>query len=196
MDTELEFNIPEFFRIHRGTEVTSAAATPNDTYSQLNLDVELKANYLVYTNTGTGDQLVTITAACPQTGEAASAFTGTAKATYYMIFGNADRKPDATSIAAAKSPTATKLGSDNPNAIKIKMVPTVTKKQYSASGVNSDTEVTATTINGDKIVYTLGNGQYDFSFLCAKQAEANTFSTADTLGDYQATITITKGGSV
>ena len=193
MNTDLSFSVSPFFKIHRGTETKTATAAPNEDYSKLNLDKALKANYIVYTNNGTADEKVRIEATCPHSGAAVSAFTGTTKDAYYLIFGNTTRTPDGTSIAAAKTPDEAKKGADNPNAVKIKITPVVTQKAFSSEGVLADTEKQATTINGEKIVYTLTNGIYDFSFTCAQEAEPNTFTTADTTGTYQATVTITQG---
>lgn len=192
MSTTLGFTIDDFFRIERGTEVTTAGAHPNDTYTTLGLDAALKANYIVYSNKAADDG-ITITATCPHSGTDANAFVGTAKNAFYILFANssAETAPNDAAISGAKNPAVGKAGSDNPDVIKLKITPVVMKQANSAYGVASNTEVNGTFANNAK--YTFANGRYDCSFTCAQEAEANTFSTADTAGTYQATITITRG---
>ena len=192
MSSTLSFLVGDYFRIHRGTEVVSAtAALTAQDYTTLNLDKALVAQYIVYTNKVEHEKL-TLKGTVTTTGTDVNALYGTGSDDLWLIFGNTTNLPTDASIAACRTATDP-TGANNPNAIVLKLNPNITKT--AGSGDGSAISMTEDYSTNYRVKYDFNNGIYTFTYTTAQEAKANTFSTADTAGTYQAILNVTRNGA-
>lgn len=104
-----------------------------------------------------------------------------------IVFTNNSRQPADTAVQNITSGSGTAY-KENPNAIAFAITPTITPD--TESGAEDPTK----TFESNKAKYVIKNGKYKMQYAIGTSALANTFSTHDTDGTYQATLTLTTTG--
>lgn len=184
--SELQITVPQFIYIkNNADEVLSTNATFNTAYSTISLNDKMSASFNVITNNP--DQKVKLTATALAGGAQVNALYGDADA-LNLVFTNIGTGTRAASGDAVtdilKGATAAK---NNPNAIAFSLTPSVTAVD--------DTGAAAAKANkkdSSGVEYEITNGEYNFKYEVGQAGLANTFSTHDTDGTYQATLTLSK----
>lgn len=183
-ESTMNITVAPFINIKKLSEVNSAQAQFDDEYSTLTTDKALGANFQVINNEV--GKVVYLTATCPSS-------DGTSKALYReddkklnIVFSNSTKPSEVQTshVTNITSGSATAKG-DNPNCFALSLTPTI--EPDSSSGA----ETPSATLEQSSVKYTLKNGIYAMNYAVGQKALANTFSTHDTNGTYQATLTLT-----
>lgn len=112
---------------------------------------------------------------------------GTDAESMNIVFTNNSRQPADTAVQNITSGSGTAY-KDNPNAIAFAITPTITPDTESGA------EEPVATFDANKAKYVIKNGKYQMQYTIGTAALASTFSTHDTDGTYQATLTLTTTG--
>ena len=181
---QLELTLPEFIDITSQGTNHSSNVTYEDNYSNLKITTPLIAQFQVITNIKRATNGVKLTAKAGTSD--INALRATSKSDFYLVFANTSKMPDASSIgdAAGASPTSSK----NPNAFAVHITPNVDSIANTGA---TDPELNAT-YGTTYVDYPLTNGIYKFTYTLDQTALDSTFSTLDTDGTYQATLTLTQ----
>lgn len=179
-----ELTLQDYLRIATETNPSPSAVTYGTEYSNANIDSALVGVFKVISNNRS--QEFYLEGTCP------TADSGTTKCLYgadgdcknlKMVFTKTDEPPAATAVTniTGGSPTT----GENPDAIGFKL----TIEPNRLDGPDEDLQATW---DSDKVKYTMNNGIETFTCTVSGMNEANTFSTHDTDGTYQATLTMTE----
>lgn len=133
------------------------------------------------------DRAIYLSATAPTTGGATTALYGTDAESMNIVFTNNSRQPADTAVQNITSGSGTAY-KDNPNAIAFAITPTITPDTESGA------EEPVATFDANKAKYVIKNGKYQMQYTIGTAALASTFSTHDTDGTYQATLTLTTTG--
>lgn len=184
----MTLTVPPFINITKDDNcVESASATFNDNYTTITLNNAMSGLYTVITNKP-GDK-VKISATAPTDGGETPALFGTDDKNLKLVLTNTGTgKNQAKSTAISNCKTGAAIA-DNANAICFSITPTITPD--TTSGAKDPLNATMGD-DGYGVTYTIDNGKYGFSYVLAKTAETNTFSTHDTDGTYKATLTLSQ----
>lgn len=170
---------------HPTTTLTSAG-TFDENYANLTLTDSMTSGFTIISNAEKRTLKLTATNTAASS---PSAMYGFNNGSFYLVFTNAS----ATGGVAASSVTnitapgegKTTEPSLNPNAIAFKVT-----ADESHSGGPTETPFVSKWVS-DHIEYDMKNGTAVVEFTINSKAEQTTFSTHDTLGNYQATLTLT-----
>ena len=182
--------LPDYLKIAKtsgGNE--TATVTFSDNYAGATFTNPLTAEFTVISNLPTRD--VYLQASCPVSGgEGANtnALYSTTAAddttVLHLVFTNSNRLPDSTAV----SNIANSDKSKSADAISLQLIAaTPTHDNFPTGGVSSVWNETK-----KQVVYTIKNGKSTIGYSTATQVDSTSFSTHDTKGLYQATLTMTK----
>lgn len=182
----LQITVPEFINITKdGSSTETTSATFDDNYSTITLSPSLNAIFNVINNQP--DREIYLSATAPTSGGSTTALYGDDADNMKIVFTNSTRQPADTSVTNITSGSGTAYKA-NPDAIAFAISPTITPDTESGA------EEPQKEFNSNKAKYTIKNGKYKMQYTIGTTAEANTFSTHDTDGTYQATMTLTTTG--
>ncbi len=182
----LQITVPEFINITKdGSSTETTSATFDDNYSTITLSPSLNAIFNVINNQP--DRKIYLSATAPTSGGSTTALYGDDADNMKIVFTNNSRQPADTSVTNITSGSGIAY-KENPDAIAFAISPTITPDTESGA-----TEAQKEFAN-NKATYTIKNGKYKMQYTIGTTAEANTFSTHDTDGTYQATMTLTTTG--
>lgn len=183
-ESTMNITVAPFINIKKLSEVNSAQAQFNDEYSTLTTDKALGANFQVINNEV--GKLVYLTATCPSSGGTSKALYGENDKNLNIVFSNSTKSSEVqdSHVTNITSGSSTAKG-DNPNCFALSLTPTI--EPDSSSGA----ETPSATLEESSVKYTLKNGIYAMNYAVGQNALTNTFSTHDTNGTYQATLTLT-----
>ena len=180
----MNITVAPFINIKKLSEVNAAEAQFNDEYTTLTTDKALGANFQVINNEV--GKVVYLTATCPSAGGNAKALYGEDDKKLNIVFSNQKKASEIQDsyITNITSGSATAKG-DNPNCFALSLTPTI------EPDTSSGAETPTASLEEQSVKYTLKNGVYAMNYAVGQNALANTFSTHDTNGTYQATLTLT-----
>lgn len=181
--SEMTIEVPQFVNVQKVSEVATTNATFSDDYTTITLAPALNAKFQVINNLPERAVYLQATAPVSDTGNA-KALYGTAGA-MKLVFTNSTRLPAATAVENITSGSA--AFASNPNAIAFAIT---TESNFAPDGDSGATDATMT-FSDNVAKYVISNGVYNPTYTIATGAEAQTFSTHDTNGTYQATLTLT-----
>lgn len=182
----LQITVPEFINITKdGSSTETTSATFDDNYSTITLSPSLNAIFNVINNQPGRE--IYLSATAPTSGGSTTALYGDDADNMKIVFTNNSRQPADTSVTNITSGSGTAY-KGNPDAIAFAISPTITPDTESGA------EEPQKEFNSNKAKYTIKNGKYKMQYTIGTTAEANTFSTHDTDGTYQATMTLTTTG--
>ncbi len=179
---QLELTLPEFIDITTQATNRSSNVTYENNYSNLKITTPILAKFQVITNIKKATNGVKLTAKAGSSEY--NALRATGESDFYLVFANTSNMPDSTSIASAAS--ASPKSEENPNAFAVHVTPKV--DIVANTGATAPTPKYGTTY----VDYPLTNGIYTFTYTLDQTALDSTFSTLDTDGTYQATLTLTQ----
>ena len=193
-DTDLSFTLDYFINITKENEqVSGGTATVNDTYTQITgLTNTMAAGYKVITNTRE-TKTIYMSAVAPSTatgGETNALYASDGN--YFIVFSNTNEPPSENDI---KDITGGAPASYATNANAFSFPLTVTATADTEDDTSAATADPSIEFANNKIQHELENGIYHFLYTVGTTSENNTFSTHDTNGVYQATITLTDASS-
>ena len=180
--------LPDYLKIAKtagGTE--TASVTYADNYSSATMTTPLTAEFTIISNLPTRE--VYLQASCPVSGgEGAktNALYSTADSldSLYLVFTNSTHLPDAAAITNITNSDKSKSA----DAIAFQLTSTTeSHDNFPTGGVTS-----AWSAEKKQVVYTIKNGTTTLGYETATQVVPASFSTHDTKGTYQATLTMTK----
>lgn len=185
----LNLTVPKFINITNpgsGKETTSATFDAN--YTTITTADNLTASFHVINNDPTRN--IYLSATAPTSGGSAPALfaADAAGAGLSIVLTNSTRVPADSSVTNITAGSGTAKAS-NPDAIGFAVTPTIT------AVANTGSKAPTPAYASNKVTYQIVNGEYDMSYALQTTALANTFSTHDTDGTYQATITLTTSGT-
>ena len=164
------------------------AAPSNSAESTMNITVApfINIKKLSEVNAANAQFVVYLTATCPSTGGNAKALYGEDDKKLNIVFSNQTKASEIQDsyITNITSGSATAKG-DNPNCFALSLTPTI------EPDTSSGAETPTASLEEQSVKYTLKNGVYAMNYAVGQNALANTFSTHDTNGTYQATLTLT-----
>lgn len=179
----MSITVPHYVYISKEDETASVNATFNSTYDEIYLSDNLNVKFKVLTNKASNDT-VQFTATCNAGGVQVTALGGTKDA---MILAFTKNDGSATAAAVTNALGDGSAKGSNPNTIAFAMTPTPGKDASSGA-----TDVTVYSMDAGVVTYTMPTaGVYTWNYEVGDEAKANTFSTHDTYGTYQATLTMT-----
>lgn len=185
-ESTMNITVAPFINIKKLSEVNAAEAQFNDEYTTLTTDKALGANFQVINNEV--GKVVYLTATCPSagTGSKTKALYGENDKKLNIVFSNQAKASEIQDsyITNITSGSGTAKG-DNPNCFALSLTPTI------EPDASSGAETPAASLEEQSVKYTLKNGVYAMNYTVGQEALANTFSTHDTNGTYQATLTLT-----
>lgn len=183
-ESTMNITVAPFINIKKLSEVNAANAQFDDDYTTLTTDKALGANFQVINNEV--GKVVYLTATCPSTGGNAKALYGEDDKKLNIVFSNQTKASEIQDsyITNITSGSATAKG-DNPNCFALSLTPTI------EPDTSSGAETPTASLEEQSVKYTLKNGVYAMNYAVGQNALANTFSTHDTNGTYQATLTLT-----
>ena len=183
-ESTMNITVAPFINIKKLSEVNSAQAQFDDEYSTLTTDKALGANFQVINNEV--GKVVYLTATCPSSDGTSKALYGEDDKKLNIVFSNSTKPTEVHTrhVTNITIGSATAKG-DNPNCFALSLTPTI--EPDSSSGA----ETPSATLEQSSVKYTLKNGIYAMNYAVGQKALANTFSTHDTNGTYQATLTLT-----
>ena len=177
-------NLADYLRIATTTDPSPSEVSYGTEYSSATIDTAMTGVFKVISNNRTQDFYLQGT--CPTSGSSNTSCLygadGDCK-NLKMVFTKADNPPQSTSVTniTGGSPAT----GDNPDAIGFNL--TIT----SAREDGPDESLTAVW-DTNKVKYTMNNGIETFTCTVSGSNDTNTFSTHDTDGQYQATLTMTE----
>lgn len=184
----LQITVPEFINITKdGSSTETTSATFDDNYSTITLSPSLNAIFNVINNQPGREIYLSATAPTSGGGGSTAALYGESADAMKIVFTNSTRQPADTSVTNITSGSGTAY-KENPDAIAFAITPTITPDTESGA------EEPQKEFSSNKAKYTIKNGKYKMQYTIGTTAEANTFSTHDTDGTYQATMTLTTTG--
>ena len=193
IDYVLKLN--DYIQITENGGNTTSEGTYGTNYSTLNIDSPLSANFKVISNARS--RKITLTAPTAATG-APSGLYGFNPDTnaFCLVFVNSSTTVPETSVTSITSPNTGSSGTSttvntSDNAFAFKFNADKVAVEYGDDG--EDGTITGVFENG-QIDYTMTNGIATLNFSSEAQAEASTFNTRDTQGNYKATLILTDGG--
>ena len=176
-------NLADYLRIATETEPNASDVSYGTEYSSATIDTAMTGVFKVISNNRTQDFYLLGT--CQTSG-------GTTKCLYgadgncknlKMVFTKIDVPPAETAVTNITGGSPTTGG--NPDAIAFPLTITPNRE-------DGPDESLSATWDTDKIKYTMNNGIETFTCTVSGSNEAQTFSTHDTDGQYQATLTMTE----
>ena len=188
-ESQMQITVPEYINITRTSHVNASTATPTADYASLTLSPQLNAVFRVVTNTP-GDH-VYLSAKAPVVGvegatlNALCAGAGEDASKYYLVFTKADSTTAVASIQNITNGGNTVAPESNADAIAFLVTPT-----FDHSGAASADPAPAAITGAGVVAYSIDQGIYDMTYTIGTAPIATTFSTHDTNGTYQATITL------
>ncbi len=182
--SNLSIPVNHYVVITKDAETPTTTATFNSTYDQMTLADSLGVTFHVLTNKAEND-VVTFTATCPTVESATNNALGGAIDNMKIAFAKSDRS--GTQAGVTNALTSPAAGS-NANVIAFTLTPTLTIDDTSGA-----TAISTKSLSGAGVAqYTLPtSGVYNFKYATGQEAITQTFSTHDTYGTYQATLTMT-----
>jgi hypothetical protein len=173
---------------HPATTLTSAGTFDED-YANLTLTDSMTSGFTIISNAENRTLKLTATNTAAST---PSAMYGFNNGSFYLVFTNAS----ATGGVAASSVTNITAPGEgetdvslNPNAIAFKV--TATERHSGGPEASESVKPFVSSWETDHIEYAMMNGTAEVEFKVNSKAEQQTFSTHDTKGNYQATLTLT-----
>ena len=176
-------NLADYLRINADTEPQASTVSYGTEYSSATIDTAMTGIFKVISNNRTQDFYLQGTC---QTADGATpciyGADGDCK-NMKIVFTKTDVPPAATAVTniTGGSPTA----EENPDAIGFNLAITPAR----VDGPDEDLEAVWDT---NKVKYTMNNGIETFTCTVDGTNDTNTFSTHDTDGQYQATLTMTE----
>lgn len=176
-------NLADYLRIATTTEPTASDVSYGTEYSSATIDTAMTGVFKVISNNRTQDFYLIGTC---QTAD------GETKCLYgadgdcknmKMVFTKTDVPPAATAVTNITGGSATTA--ENPDAIGFNLAITPARED----GPDEDLDAVW---DSDKVKYTMNNGIETFTCTVSGSNDTNTFSTHDTDGQYQATLTMTE----
>lgn len=179
-------DLQPFFDIETTSSSLSSNTSFGENYTKLTIDTPLNATFQVIGNQVS--QSVALSATCPAldgggqntTGGALYNVAEGANAGLRIIFANSTNRP--SDLTTMKTTHAT---ASSPNAIAFTLTPTYTHTETPTDGF-----LNTPALSDDKIVYELANGKHTFQYVIGTTPVDSSFSTLDTNGTYQATLTL------
>lgn len=178
----LQITVPEFINITKESSTETTTASFDDSYSTITLTPALNANFKVITNVP--DKVIYLDAEAPTSDGGVKALFGDDADNMKLVFTNNTRQPAQTSVQNITSGSGT-AAKENPDAIAFAITPSITPDTESGA------QEPQKEFEANHAKYTIKNGIYAMNYTIATNAVANTFSTHDTNGTYQATLTLT-----
>lgn len=187
--SDLQISVPSFINITRNEDlmVESADATLSftETNTSLSLNKNLVASFHVLTNNP--NEQVKLTATALAGGSQTNALSGNDEEHLNIVFTNIGSGARAATGDAVKNILdGADAAKNNANAIAFMLTPLVETDNSTNAAITDVKKV------GDGVEYKITNGEYDFKYTVGTTSLANTFSTHDTDGTYQATITLSR----
>lgn len=185
----LNLTVDKFINItHSDSSVETANATFNPSYTTITTDKALTAAFHVINNDPT--RKIYLSATAPTSGGQTPALfaSDAAGAGLSIVLTNSSRQPAASAVTNITGRSGVAKAS-NPDAIGFTITPTIAPKD--GTGAEEPTVSYA----DNKVTYAIKNGEYDMSYALNTTAIGETFSTHDTDGTYQATVTLTTSGT-
>lgn len=180
---QYQLTLADYLKIVKTTENPSSNVTFGNNYSTITIDDAMTGGFSVISNAATKD--IYLQGTCPVAG-ALPLYSRTSNPTtdLHLVFtkvGGVAEAGDVTNITGASV-----APESNKDAISFKITPTITHAE------DPETGITPTWNNTKKQVqYTMKNGTGSYQYVIGGSADANTFSTHDSSGTYQATLTLT-----
>ena len=178
-----ELTLQDYLRIATETNPTPSAVSYGAEYSSATIDNALTGVFKVISNNRSQDFYLQGT--CPTADSSTNCLYGADGdcKNLKMVFTKTDVPPAATAVTniTGGSPTP----GENPDAIAFPLTITPARTE-------GPDESLSATWDTDKIKYTMNNGIETFTCTVNGTNEAQTFSTHDTDGTYQATLTMTE----
>lgn len=185
----LNLTVDKFINItHSDSSIETAKATFDPSYTTITVDNSLTAAFHVINNDPTRKIYLSATAPTSDGNTPALFASDAAGADLSIVLTNSTRKPAANAVTNITGRSGVAKAS-NPDAIGFTIEPTVTPQ----SGTGAEKPLISYADN--KVTYAIKNGEYDMSYKLSTAAIAETFSTHDTDGTYQATVTLTTSGT-
>ena len=187
--SQLQITVPEFINITKESgSVETTSATFDDSYTTITLSPTLNATFKVINNQP--DRMVYLKGTAPTSGSGeVNALYGTDEQQMKLVFTNITHQAEEAAVTNITSASGTAFA-DNANAIAFAISSSANFAPDSSSGAQ---DVTGT-FSDNTASYQISNGIYNPVYTIGTTAEANTFSTHDTNGTYQATLTLTTTG--
>ena len=181
----LNLTVDKFINItHSDSSVETANATFNPSYTTITTD---KAFHVINNDP---TRKIYLSATAPTSGGQTPALfaSDAAGAGLSIVLTNSSRQPAASAVTNITGRSGVAKAS-NPDAIGFTITPTIAPKD--GTGAEEPTVSYA----DNKVTYAIKNGEYDMSYALNTTAIGETFSTHDTDGTYQATVTLTTSGT-
>ena len=185
----LNLTVDKFINItHSASSVETANASFNPSYTTITTDKALTAAFHVINNDPT--RKIYLSATAPTSGGNTPALFATDASGngLSIVLTNNSRQPAASAVTNITGRTGVAKAS-NPDAIGFTITPAIAPKDGTGAAEPS------VSYADNKVTYAIKNGEYDMSYALNTTAIAETFSTHDTDGTYQATITLTTSGT-
>lgn len=178
-----ELTLADYLRIATETEPSPSTVTYGTEYSSATIDNALTGVFKVISNNR--EQVFYLSGKCPTDGGTTDCIYGADPDCKNMkiVLTKTDVPPAATAVTNITSGSPTT--GENPDAIAFALTITPARED------GPDENLTATW-DTSRIKYTMNNGIETFTCTVNGSNEANTFSTHDTDGTYQATLTMSE----
>lgn len=181
---QYQLTLADYLRIATTTEPIASTVTYGTEYSSATIDSAMSGTFKVISNNR--EQVFYLSGKCPTNGGSTDCLYGADGdcKNLKIVFTKTDVPPEAsavTNITGGSAATA-----DNPDAIAFSLTITPARED------GPDENLKAEWDNDSRIKYTMNNGIETFTCVVNGINETNTFSTHDTDGTYQATLTMSE----
>ena len=180
---QFDLTLAEYLKIVATTEDQESTVTFGADYSTITIDDAMTGAFSVISNAASKViylQGTNTVASAP----ALYSNDGDPTDDLHVVFTKVGGVATSSDVANAASSSAAKAS--NKDAISFKITPTVSHAENPSSGITPAWDNTK-----KQVAYTMKNGTGTYSYLISGSADTNTFSTHDSAGTYQATLTLT-----
>lgn len=180
---QYQLTLADYLKIDATTENQQSTVTFGPDYSSITIDSPMTGTFSVISNAAT--KVIYLQGTNTVAGSPAL-FSLDEDPTddLHIVFTKVGGVAASGDVSNAASSSASKA--NNKDAIAFKIAPTVTHAENSSSGITP-----AWDANKQQVAYTMKNGTGTYSYVISGAADTNTFSTHDSSGTYQATLTLT-----
>ncbi|MBR1373336.1 hypothetical protein IJ750_05815 [bacterium] len=180
---QYQLTLADYLKIDATTQDQTSTVTFGENYSSISIDSAMTGTFSVISNASS--KVLYLQGTNTVSGaQALYSNDGDATDDLHIVFtkvGGVAADGDVTNAASSAPSKAS-----NKDAISFKIQPTVSHAENSASGITP-----AWDNEKKQVAYTMKNGTGTYSYLISGSADNNTFSTHDSSGTYQATLTLT-----
>ncbi len=180
---QYQLTLADYLKIVKTTENQASNVTFGANYSSISIDDPMTAGFSVISNAAS--KTIYLQGTCPVAG-ALPLYSKTSEPTtdLHLVFtkvGGVATTGDVTNITGASVAAAS-----NKDAISFKITPVVAHTENPESGIAKSWNDTK-----KQVEYVMKNGTGSYEYTISGNADTNTFSTHDSSGTYQATLTLT-----